>query len=201
MRIFTRKAHGFTLVELLIVVAIIGILATIGIPTFRQMVQKAKKSEAKVGLGALYTVETAFFGEYGIYGNHLDRIGFELEGQAINRIYNIGFPAGTNCGDAGISPAQGSDLGNQLQQAFQQYYVVPVMDPPLAQPRTIFLSGRPTGFCEAAAVTANNDDFLASATGVIAPGVNPPNATQNDVDSWTIDRTRNLRNVRDGVRR
>src|SRR4051812_23901987 len=85
------KLYGFTLVELLIVVAIIGVLATIGVPTFRQMVQKSKKSEAKVALGGLYTTETAFFSEYGVYGSNIDKIGFDLEGSANNRIYTVGF--------------------------------------------------------------------------------------------------------------
>ena len=59
------KQTGFTLVELLIVVAIIGVLSTIGVPTFKRMIQKSKKSEAKVNLGGLYTAEQAFFAEKG----------------------------------------------------------------------------------------------------------------------------------------
>src|SRR5688572_23908334 len=92
------KDRGFTLVELLIVVAIIGVLSTIGVPTFRKMVTKAKKSEAKVALGGLYTVESAFYTEYNVYGNHLPKVGFELEGGK-NRLYTVGFPP-SNCQDA-----------------------------------------------------------------------------------------------------
>lgn len=63
---------GFTLVELLIVVAIIGVLSTIGIPTFRRMIQKAKMAEAKIALGSGHRVEAAFFAEFNSYGNNLE---------------------------------------------------------------------------------------------------------------------------------
>ena len=45
-----RKAKGFTLIELMIVVAIIGIMAAIAIPNFLNYMCKAKQSEAKGGL-------------------------------------------------------------------------------------------------------------------------------------------------------
>src|SRR5688572_13064264 len=88
-----RSERGFTLVELLIVVAIIGVLSTIGVPTVRKLIQKAKKSEAKVNLGGLYTAEQAFYSEYGVFGNRLTKIGFEMDGQ--NHLYVIGFSTDT----------------------------------------------------------------------------------------------------------
>src|SRR3989338_11106065 len=102
MKAFFVTRRGFTLVELLIVVAIIGVLSTIGIPTFRKMVQKAKKSEAKVALGGLYTAETAFFAEYGVYGSYLDKIWFELSGTG-GVTYTIGFPTSA-CASEALMP-------------------------------------------------------------------------------------------------
>jgi len=62
-----RKQEGFTLIELMIVVAIIGILAAIAIPNFLQYQLKSRQSEAKTNLQAIKTSEVSFQGERGCY--------------------------------------------------------------------------------------------------------------------------------------
>ena len=64
-RFHNRK--GFTLIELMIVVVIIGILAALAIPRFMQTSGKAKKSEAKTVLKQLYQLERAYFQEHDAY--------------------------------------------------------------------------------------------------------------------------------------
>jgi type IV pilus assembly protein PilA len=62
-----KRKGGFTLIELMIVVAIIGILAAIAIPNFLRFQLKAKTSEGKTNLAAIRTAEESYYAEYGIY--------------------------------------------------------------------------------------------------------------------------------------
>jgi type IV pilus assembly protein PilA len=77
-----RNRKGFTLVELMIVVAIIGILAAIAIPNFLQFRLKAKTSEAKSNLGAIRSTEVAYFAEWDYY------IGNQAATPIANRVGN-----------------------------------------------------------------------------------------------------------------
>jgi type IV pilus assembly protein PilA len=60
-----RLAKGFTLIELMIVVAIIGILAAIAIPNFLRFQARARQSEAKTNLKAIFTSAKSMFAEQG----------------------------------------------------------------------------------------------------------------------------------------
>jgi type IV pilus assembly protein PilA len=74
-----KKDKGFTLIELMIVVAIIGILAAIAIPNFLRYQAKTKQSEAKTNLGAIFTSQVTYFGEEDTYAN-ISNIGWAPEG-------------------------------------------------------------------------------------------------------------------------
>ena len=62
-----KDNKGFTLIELMIVVAIIGILAAVAIPNFRNYQLKSKESEAKVNLAAIGVAQEAYFAEFDEY--------------------------------------------------------------------------------------------------------------------------------------
>lgn len=198
-KFFSRKSRGFTLVELLIVVAIIGVLATVGVPTFRRMIQKSKKSEAKVNLGALYTAEAAFYAEYNAYGNNLPKLGFQIEGtnsttgQSATLIYNVGFPTAA-CAAMTVAPATGNTAGDALNAAFPGYYG--------GTAYTVVGSTVPTACLTNAQgttlqVASDGSSFLAAAQGVIAPGATGANSAQ--FDAWSMNDQRVLANFQDGV--
>lgn len=59
--------NGFSLVELMIVIVIIGVLAAVAVPIYSNNVQKAKRSEADAALGSIRTQLDIFKGEFGRY--------------------------------------------------------------------------------------------------------------------------------------
>ena len=71
-----RKNSGFTLVELLIVVAIIGILAAIAIPQFAAYRAKAYCSAAKSDLANYAIAQEAYFTDYNAYSTAATLTGF-----------------------------------------------------------------------------------------------------------------------------
>lgn len=85
-----NQQKGFSLTELMIVVAIIGILATIAIPKFMSYQAKAKQTEAKNNLVAIHTGEIAYFAENNGYTDDLNAIGFGITGSSQRYFYKIG---------------------------------------------------------------------------------------------------------------
>ena len=67
MKTILKRKSGFTLIELMIVVAIIGILAAIAIPNFLRFQLKAKTSEGKTNIAAIRTAEQSYYSEFGVF--------------------------------------------------------------------------------------------------------------------------------------
>lgn len=63
-----KKAKGFTLVELVIVIVIVGILSIVAVPIYRGYTRKAMASEGKALLGTIQTSEKVYYAEYARFG-------------------------------------------------------------------------------------------------------------------------------------
>lgn len=90
-----NNAQGFTLVELMIVIVIVGILAAVAIPKYTQASYKAKASEFPTILMQIYTAQSAYEAEMSRFSTSLDTIGVDI-GTSKWFTYAIPLASGTN---------------------------------------------------------------------------------------------------------
>ncbi len=93
----TLTKRGFTLIELMIVVAIIGILAAIAIPKFSQLITKGNEANTKGNLGAIRSALSIYYGDTeGSYPATSDLTGLTINTKYMTSIPVAKLPAATN---------------------------------------------------------------------------------------------------------
>lgn len=109
--------RGFSLIEVMIVIAIIAFFAVLALPNFMSFLAKAKRSEAHIQLRALYMLQKTYFAEHGTYCDKLqgpNSLNWKPEGQ-VN--YTYGFPGSAVVGALG-APASSLGGASASAQAF-----------------------------------------------------------------------------------
>lgn len=93
------RKHGFTMIELMIVVAIIGVLAAVAIPLYNSYTNRAKRVEAEEQLMTLAAIEEDYFNTYRQYSDNKTNLnkyyGAEFGGEGTTKNYTIDFEGTT----------------------------------------------------------------------------------------------------------
>lgn len=187
-KLFLKNEQGFTLVELMVVVAIIGILSAIAVPNFKKYQAKSKQSEAKIQLASLYSAEVGTSADYDTYATCLPEMGYE---QAPRGYYIVGFNAGYNASTqfAGCT-AGGAATVTTSAPTQVAFAALSFSSPPLYYLAAV--NANRTGTLSDGSAVATQTTFKASAEGSISSS----GAVARDI--WTIDHTKNLSNTPGG---
>jgi len=182
-----KGAKGFTLIELMIVVAIIGILAAIAIPNFLRFQAKSRTSEGKTNLKAIHIAQGSYYGEHNNYSDFAT-IGWTPVGRTLIYGYTLqaANPAAANAGTAtGVILISGGNLeylssngiGGTISWAVPAPY------------NATITSGTPGIF---AVSGVDNQAFIAGAAGMVGP-------RSLVADCWIITDTNVLINTQSGI--
>lgn len=101
---------GFTLIELIIVIIIVGILASVGLTQYTKVVEKGRAAEARLILGSLRTAQISYYMENGAYTASVASLGVEAPtGCATTHYFSYtcaatGTCTATRCASGGKTP-------------------------------------------------------------------------------------------------
>ena len=214
-----RTNKGFSLVELMIVVAIIGVLTAIAIPNFQIFQARSRQAEAKSVLTGIYTSAKAFHARWEAFATPFESIGYDPAGElryaagwdadlaSVTKIGGAGLVLHTmtNCDGTkklGSGPApgrlyKGKCAANSKDNNTENYCET------TAGPNCTYvgvdgvdiLLNDSTGITTAIGVNT----FLAGAVTDLSGNETTAATVKTKGDVWSIDQAKNLVNVRDQV--
>ncbi|MGE3681722.1 MAG: type IV pilin protein [Bdellovibrionales bacterium] len=202
-----RNPKGMTMVEALVIAGIMGILAAIAVPLYRDTIIRSRVNEAKSMLSKIYSAEKMFQAEHLSFTACIRQIGVQpydtlTDSTAGKRWYFVGFRgpvAGNNCGPGASQSCFKFSFASPDPMADRCSCLPGVYTHPAGNDCTYEHTEDATGGAGPPVsvgppwVVPNSANFVAGADGRISSGV-----PGNPKDSWTIDHDKNLQHVNTG---
>ncbi len=189
-----KRDEGFTLVELMVVVAIIGILSAVAIPNFKRYQAKTKTSEAKLQLSAIYSALTSLQSDYDAFATCLEDAGYIAPSGG--NYYALGFGAENANANTIVTDNGGTCAAGQFQFGANKTvggYKAAATDVANISLTTLTVAENAAGFT-APAVDDNGSYFVAGAIGAI----DSENNSAATASQWVINENKALKEINKG---
>ena len=105
-----KRNQGFTLIELMIVVAIIAILAAIAFPSYSDYVRKTRRSDAKASLLELAQREETYYSDWNSYTATIVNVGWNSNALSKEGHYDMAITTANAVGFTATATAKGDQL-------------------------------------------------------------------------------------------
>lgn len=185
----------------MVVVAIIGLLSSVAVPNFKKYQARAKTSEAKLQLTAIYVAEQSWFASYDNYSNCLNHMGFDPAPQYFSRYYAVGFEESANSDSNEYSVRNGAPSVCYTQDSQGNNTNITALS---TSNTSAWGAGKAVG-----ATVVNSVDFSLNTPGMSTPTemtfvagalgyISGTHTTPATADAWTIDQDKRIVSRRQG---